>query len=377
MPHHSLSFAWKHPEAAGGFRTGVSLHSHTLHSVETLTFIPRVASRIPVLMSAIDRQRDKYRVLHGRDLDLHNAHWTPPLSAQQAYSLEASQIEALGLAPIVSLSDHDNIDAAGRLHMVEETRHAPISVEWTIPFEDSFFHLGIHHLPSASAHAMMEAMAEYTAAPTPARLGEILEWIAWNEQVLVVFNHPCWDEKGIGAERHVVLNRLFLSQCGRWVHALELNGLRPWSENQRAMALAAEFGRPVISGGDRHGCEPNANINLTNAATFAEFATEVRAEGRSHVHFLPQYADSLVYRQIQCIADVLGDHPAHSLGWTQWNHRIFYRMPSGGLQPLSRLWTRGAPWIVSSFVNLIRASQQRHMRHALRVWLTPQREFAG
>ncbi|MBN8730801.1 MAG: hypothetical protein J0L64_09685 [Acidobacteria bacterium] len=377
MPHHSLTFAWKHPAAAASFRTGVSLHSHTLHSVESLTFIPRVASRIPVLMSAIDRQRDKYRALHGRDLDLHNAHWTPPLSAQQAYSVESSQIEALGLAPLVSLSDHDNLDAAGRLHMVEETRHVPISVEWTVPFDDSFFHLGIHNLPPARAHAMMEAMAEYTASATPARLGEILEWIAWNEEVLVVFNHPCWDEKGVGAERHDLLSRRFLRGCGRWVHALELNGLRPWAENQRAIALATDFDRPVVSGGDRHGCEPNANINLTNAATFGEFVSEVRAEGISHVHFLPQYADSLVYRQIQCIADVLGDQPAHSLGWTSWNSRIFYRLPSGELQPLSRLWTRGAPWIVASFVNLIRASQQRHMRSALKVWLTPQREFAG
>jgi len=377
VPAHSISFASKHAAPAGAFRTGVSLHSHTLHSIENLSFIPHVAARIPALMSAIDRQCDKYRALHGRALDLHNAHWTPPLSAQQAFHLEARQIESLGLVPLVSLSDHDNIDAADRLYLVEETRYAPISVEWTIPFGESFFHLGVHNLPVSQSHAMMEAMAEYTASSQQAHLGQLLEWISWNESVLVVFNHPCWDEKGIGASRHDFLTRRFLDRCGRWVHAIELNGLRPWTENQRAIALAGSYDRPVISGGDRHGCEPNANINLTNASTFSEFAGEVRAEGISHVHFLPQYAESLAFRQIQCIADVIGYQPAHSLGWTRWNDRVFYRTSSGGLQPLSQLWNRGAPWIVESFVNLIRASQHKHMRSALKLWLAPQRGYAG
>ena len=355
----------------------MSLHSHTLHSVENLSFIPRVAARIPALMSAIDHQRDRFHSHHGHALDLHHAQWTPPLSAQQAYRLEAGQLESLGLAPLVSLSDHDNIDAAGRLQLVDETRHAPISVEWTVPFGETFFHLGIHNLPAGQSHAMMEAMAEYTASAQQGRLDELLEWISWNEQVLVVYNHPCWDEKGVGAERHDFLSRRFIDRCGRWIHAIELNGLRPWSENQRAIALAHAYGRPVISGGDRHGREPNANINLTNAATFSEFAVEVRAEAVSHVLFLPQYAESLVFRQIQCIADVLGDEPDHSLGWTRWNDRVFYRLPSGELEPLSRLWTSGCPWIVESFVNLIRASQHQHMRHALKIWLSPQREYAG
>ena len=377
MPAHFISFSSKHNAPAGAFRTGVSLHSHTLHSIENLSFIPRVAARIPALMSAIDRQCEKYRALHDRELDLHNAHWTPPLSAQQAFRLEAVQIESLGLAALVSLSDHDNIEASDRLHLVAETRHAPISVEWTIPFGESFFHLGVHNLPTAQAHAMMEAMAEYTASSQQARLGEILDWIAWNEEVLVVFNHPCWDEKGIGASRHDFLTRRFLDRCARWVHAIELNGLRPWPENERAIALASAFQRPAISGGDRHGLEPNANINLTNAATFGEFVSEVRAEGLSRVHFMPQYTESLVYRQIQCIADVLGDQPNHSRGWTRWNDRIFYRAPGGEMQPLSSLWNRGTPWIVQAFVNLIRASQHKHMQTALKIWLAPQREYAG
>jgi hypothetical protein len=373
---NSIRFAWTEPASAARFRTGVSLHSHTLHSIESLTFIPRVAAKIPALTSALSRQYEKYKDVHGHELDLRNAYWTPPLSAHEAHRLEAGQIERLGLRPLVSLTDHDSIEAAGRLRMLSETAAAPISVEWTVPFGESFFHLGIHNLPPGSAHAMMEAMAAYTAGSMQARLGELLEWISWNESVLVVFNHPCWDEKGVGRERHEFLLRRFMERWGRYIHAIELNGLRPWEENRRALYFARAVGRPAVSGGDRHGREPNANINLTDAGAFDEFVHEVRQDGVSRVLFLPQYSEPLVLRQIQCIADVLGDQPDHSLGQTRWNDRIFYRPPSGEMQPLSQAWKRGAPWIVQAFVDLIRLSQHRHMRSALRAWLPPQKEFA-
>lgn len=373
---NSIRFAWTQPGAAAGFRTGVSLHSHTLHSLENLNFIPRVAARIPALASALTRQHEKYRDIHGHELDLKNAFWTPPLSAHEAYRLEASQIGSLGLRALVSLSDHDTIEAAGRLRMLRETDDAPVSVEWTVPFHESFFHLGIHNLPADRAHAMMEAMAEFTVRPQLERLPEILEWISWNEGVLVIFNHPCWDEKGVGRERHRSLVQGVLGICGRYIHAFELNGLRPWEENRRVLALAKSVGRPIISGGDRHGFEPNANINLTNARTFGEFAAEVRNENLSHVLFMEQYAEALPVRQIRCIAHVLGDQPNHSLGLARWNDRVFYRHPSGEMQPLSTAWKRGAPWIVSWFVNLVRLSQQRHVQNALKTWLPSQREYA-
>jgi len=373
----SIRFAWTEPGAAAGFRAGVSLHSHTLHSLENLTFIPRIAARIPALASALTRQYDKYRDVHGHELDLANAFWTPPLSALEAHQLETAQIEQMDLRALVSLSDHDNIEAAGRLRLIPDTAGAPVSVEWTVPFRETFFHLGVHNLPPAKSHAMMEAMAEFTAVPRLERLPEILEWISWNEGVLVVFNHPCWDEKGIGHERHISLVRSLMETCGRYIHAFELNGLRPWDENRRAAALAKSAQRPVISGGDRHGCEPNANINLTNAATFAEFVGEVRNDNVSRVLFLPQYAEALPVRQIQCIAHVLGDRPSHSLGQTRWNDRTFYRHPSGEMQPLSTAWKRGAPWIVNCFVNLVRFSQRRHVQNVLKTWLPPPREFAS
>jgi hypothetical protein len=95
------------------FRTAVSLHSHTLHSRESLDFIGRATADTPWLSGAIRKQMEKYRALKGRDVDLSRAWWTPPLSALQAWRLEKSQIEnSLGLDALVSLTDHDNIDAA-------------------------------------------------------------------------------------------------------------------------------------------------------------------------------------------------------------------------------------------------------------------------
>ena len=75
------------------FRTGVSLHSHTLHSRESLDFIERATANTPWLSGAIRKQREKYRAIKGRELDLSRAWWTPPLSGRQAVDLEKRQIE--------------------------------------------------------------------------------------------------------------------------------------------------------------------------------------------------------------------------------------------------------------------------------------------
>ena len=86
--------------------------------------------------------------------------------------------------------------------------------------------------------------------------------------MLVVFNHPMWDLYLVGKEKHEFLVNEFLQKNGACLHALELNGLRHWDENRAVRRLAEKWNMLLISGGDRHGVEPNANINLTNATTF-------------------------------------------------------------------------------------------------------------
>ena len=81
-----------------------------------------------------------------------------------------------------------------------------------------------------------------------------------------------WDEKGVRTEMHRTAVLELLGECGEHIDALELNGLRPWSENRQAILLGQTWSKPLISGGDRHAIEPNAVLNLSKALTFSEFA---------------------------------------------------------------------------------------------------------
>ena len=49
MSQSSVSYLWREPEAAKGFETGVSLHSHTNQSKETLDFISEMSKDWSVL----------------------------------------------------------------------------------------------------------------------------------------------------------------------------------------------------------------------------------------------------------------------------------------------------------------------------------------
>jgi hypothetical protein len=300
---------WKDPSAISRFRTGVSLHSHTNLSEETLDIIPRYAERLPYLGRSIEAQQRKYFAQTGKPLDFARAFWTPPVSPLQALELEAKQISGYGLKPLVSLSDHDNLQAGYSLSVLEAAQGTPVSVEWTIPFGTTYFHMGLHNLARSGAHDTMEQLAAFTADPKPDRLGPLLTRLNQDPATLLVLNHPFWDEKGIGASEHGHTLGCLLERHGQLIHALELNGLRRWRENSRVAWLSRHTGIPVISGGDRHGCEPNSNINLTNAATFAEFVQEVREGFLSTVLFMPQHCEPIRYRIVQAIWDVMREYP--------------------------------------------------------------------
>jgi len=53
MNQTRLRFLWRENGFARQFRTGVSLHRHTMHSLESLGFIPRYAEAVPPLASLI------------------------------------------------------------------------------------------------------------------------------------------------------------------------------------------------------------------------------------------------------------------------------------------------------------------------------------
>jgi len=362
--------------AVTGFRSGVSLHSHTLHSEESLGFIYRLAIGVAPIRMALQHGEARYRAVHGGDLDLRRAWWTPPLAVHHAFQLEQSQIQdRFGLRALVSITDHDNITGPLKLRVLSECERVPVSVEWTVPFRGTFVHFGVHNLPLESARDIMAELAAFTAIPAEERLGDLLEWLAACPERLVVFNHPCWDEKGISHNNHMVIARELLNRFGSNLHALELNGLRPWAENRDAILLARDYGKPVISGGDRHALEPNTILNLTKAGSFSEFADEVR-NGRSTVLITNQYSEPFFLRILQTIEDTLAYHENHGEGWRRWDERVFYRCEDGIARSLATLWGGRGPLATRIFVNGVQMLRQPPLRQVFRATFAKREEVA-
>lgn len=337
-----ISYLWRDRKAAQIFRSGVSLHSHTNQSRETLDFVANFGTQYPAVRPLLARMERRAEQAYGLRLDYAASYWTPPMTPKLAFDLETQQIERLGVSPMVSISDHDNIQAPMLLRTVPSARQIPVSLEWSAPYREQSFHLGVHNLPSAKATEWMAALADYTANPSDAQLIEILSALHREPNVLVVFNHPMWDLYLVGRERHTFLVGEFLQKYGVYLHALELNGLRNWDENRSVRRLAEKWNMLLISGGDRHGVEPNANINLTNAASFTEFVHEIRRERRSHVLFMPQYAQPWKHRILQSTIDVVRNYPTFPQGSRNWDERVFHPDSNGAVRPLSELWPKGS-----------------------------------
>jgi hypothetical protein len=308
-------------------------------SKETLDFLAVMGTEFKVLRP-IFANRERYcRDVHGFELNYSASYWTPPLPPRLAFDLERRQIEdRLQLPALISITDHDDIRAPLLLRSIPSGRPIPISVEWTVPYMNTAFHLGIHNLPSATGTEWMSTFAEFTAAPSAPRLIEILSELHALPNVLIVFNHPVWDLYKVGAERHLFCVNEFLTASNQFIHAVEVNGLRSWQENRQAQAIAQKWNQLVISGGDRHGVQPNANTNLTQAATFDEFVHEIRRERISHVLFMDQYAEPWKHRILQSTLDVIRNYPDFPEGSRNWDDRVFHPDPNGIMRPVSQLW---------------------------------------
>ena len=290
-------------------------------------------------MSRLERRAEQ---IHGVRIDYAASYWTPPMTPKLAFDLETRQIEKLGLGAMVSLTDHDNIKAPMLLRTVPSARQIPVSVEWSAPYGGvQSFHLGVHNLPSARAAEWMATLAEFTANPSDARLTEIL--VALNQRAECAGglqpSHvgPLPDRQ----EKHQFLVNEFLQKNGAYFHALELNGLRDWDENRAVRRLAEKWNMLLIAGGDRHGVEPNANINLTNATSFTEFVHEVRRKRKSHVLFMPQYAEPWKHRILQSTIDAVRHYPEFPQGSRTWDERVYHPDANGVVRPLSELWPGG------------------------------------
>jgi hypothetical protein len=341
MAQSTISYLWRDHHAPRGFRTGVSLHSHTNQSSETLDFLANLGNQFSVLRPFLSRLERRSEDVYGIRINYAAAYWTPPMTPRLAFDLERGQIEKLDLAAMVSITDHDTINAPMLLRTIPSARQIPVSVEWSVPYGDQSFHLGVHNLPSARAQEWMATLADFTAHPSNARLTAILAALNAEPNVLVVFNHPMWDLYLVGKEKHQFLVNEFLQKNGAFLHALELNGLRHWEENRAVRSLAEKWHMLLISGGDRHGVEPNATINLTNATSFTEFVHQIRREKRSDMLFLPQYAEPWKHRLLQSTIDAIRNYPEFPQGSRNWDERAYHPDRNGVIRPLSEIWPGG------------------------------------
>jgi hypothetical protein len=268
------------------------------------------------------------------------AYWTPPLTPEMAYDLERGQVEErLGLRGMVSLTDHDSIEAPMILQSQAAERPTPVSLEWSVPYGETVFHLGIHNLPVERARDIMATLAAHTKNPERVPLADLMESLAAMPDVLIVFNHPLWDFNGLGEDRFGPVLNKFLEQNIRFLHGFELNAIRTWKENGAVLRLADRWRRPLISGGDRHGATANGALNLTRAETFSEFVHEIREDQRSHVLFMPLYSKPYGFRMMQEVLDIIRYYPDHPLGSRRWDERVYH--PDQTMttdRPLSALW---------------------------------------
>jgi len=363
----TVRYAWREERPAQGFEAAVCLHGHTMHSVECLSFLPRYLHLVPGI-SQIATYYEK-----ARSIDFARAWWTPPLTPASARSLEREQIAKLGLRPMVSLTDHDDIAAGMSLGITNEVADTPISVEWTVPYRRSIFHLGVHNIPRNSAELWMQAMAEYSAAPREEMLPAILDEFARVPDVLIVLNHPFWLEEGVIESEHQIALQCILRECLGWFDAFELNGTRRWRENADTIELARAHQRPVISGGDRHACEPSACINLTNAQTFAEFVEEIHS-GQSEILFMPHYREPMAQRVLEAARDILRVYPEYP-GRERWCDRIFYRCDDGAARSVAQICEGREPKLVGTLAATIQFFADRRFRPALRTLLSMRGEM--
>lgn len=347
-------------------RAGVSLHSHTMHSKEYLGRLPTYIAKFPVGSYILEREIGRLHLYEGRIFNFNKVYWTPPLSPREAYELESKQIEErVGKKALVSLTDHDNIEAGARLRLLEKTRRCPISLEWTVPWEDTEFHIGVHNLRASRAAGWMKEFAAYQAKPSHELLGDILSALQDEKNTLIVLNHPYWDAESIGPVEHRRTLHDFLLNFLPFLHAIELNGMRSRRENREVLALGESIDLPVISGGDRHGCEPNAVLNLSQADSFDGFVHEIRYEKRSEILLMPQFFEALPLRLIENAWHALADAPGE-FGRRHWMTRVFIE-EEGQVKALSQFTGTRFHRIVDKFRWVIGLVANPIVRPALRL----------
>lgn len=253
------------------------------------------------------------------------------------------------MSALVSITDHDNIDAPKSME-----HRVPVSMEWTIPFGDGYFHLGVHNIETGLEDELARELQRFTAGSSEYSASDLLFGLHHSRRTLVVINHPLWDVERSGKEAHRMALQAFLAEHNEFIHAIEINGFRPWAENLEVLRLGESWAMPVVAGGDRHGTTPNTVLNVTEARSMEEFAMEIREDRISDVVLMPSYGDSLFTKQLRTAGDAVQFYPKHLSHRRQWTDRVFFEKHAGHVQPLSQYLTEGTPTWLKLVVMVLR-----------------------
>ena len=77
----------------------------------------------------------------------------------------------------------------------------------------------VHNLPAAEAREIWTEIGGYRHSPCADKLRDHLAMLSELDQVLLVFNHPLWDEKRIGQTEHRAVVLEFMRKFGTYLHA--------------------------------------------------------------------------------------------------------------------------------------------------------------
>src|SRR5579883_2578555 len=88
-----ISYLWKDNDAARDYSTGVSLHSHTNQSKETLDFLATFGNDYTLIRKLLAYGESRAINIHKIKLNYSAGYWTPPLTPRLAFDLESRQIE--------------------------------------------------------------------------------------------------------------------------------------------------------------------------------------------------------------------------------------------------------------------------------------------
>jgi len=261
------------PQPSRQFRSLVSLHTHSSHSVENMAPLESVMRRWFMWpLRAIVR---KAFGLDGvANLTYADLHYNPPYAPEEVLRMETEQARRLGFDSVqLAITDHDEISGSVELrrrHPADAQRIA-LGEELSLRFDGHLFHFGITGFP---AERVAETHAALQSAARAGRLDEVFELLRATG-CLVVLNHPLipWNPN---SDSGAIAQRL-LERYGHSIHALEFNGMRGREENDRVLELARHVHKPVVGGGDSHLLLASSTLCGSAADCYAGFIEEVKS----------------------------------------------------------------------------------------------------